>query len=125
MESCEMCVQPGACCVIFSLSKGDEFTGILPKDTAEVEAKKFIEDNDLPFVIRGLEDTEENPENVRVFFGCNHLSKGGFCTIYDKRPGVCRDFEPFKSIGCIMYSGETSQNKETRYLWLKWYREES
>ena len=122
MESCEMCVQPGACCVIFSLSQEDGFTGIFPKDIAEIEAKKFIEDNGLPFVIRCLEEIDEN---VRVFFGCDHLSKGGYCTIYDKRPDVCRIFKPFESEGCVMRPEETPQSREIRFEWLRWYREES
>ena len=126
MESCEMCTQPGACCVIFPLFRGDIFNSAhLPRKTAREEAEQLLKENGLPFEVRAIEDIEGDPDYVRVSFGCSKLSKGGYCTIYDERPNTCRIFEPFKSGGCVMRPEETSQSRERRFEWLQWYREES
>ena len=111
MNECEMCTHPGSCCVIFSLTGGNFKTGLFDEGT---DFDKMLVDEKLPFIVRRV---VQEGDQVRAFFGCNHLTKGGFCSIYDSRPDVCKNFEPFKETSCIMSPSFNKANNNT----LDWY----
>ena len=94
MNECEMCTHPGSCCVIFSLTGGNFKTGLFDEGT---DFDKMLVDEKLPFIVRRV---VQEGDQVRAFFGCNHLTKGGFCSIYDSRPDVC--FTDFLHIRIIL-----------------------
>ena len=44
---------------------------------------------------------EDNTWNIEFITPCEHLDKGGWCTIYDKRPRICRDYNQDE---CLFYN---------------------
>ncbi len=69
-----------------------------------------------------------NPKHSEYLYTCKNLDKDGNCTIYEKRPQMCRDF-PMKDVGChfwkctsdqSVYSGASLFQKiRIRWNWLK------
>ncbi len=79
---CDRCRAPGSCRSGFVLSM---YGSSSPADIA-----KFIEMNDLPFVLM-LEQHPLYSDGVGIY-KCTKLGADGRCKIYETRPRTCRDF---------------------------------
>lgn len=52
-------------------------------------------------------------------FTCRHLSKGGDCTIYERRPRMCRDFpgpDPCKYRNCASHGPQPALKRAINWL---------
>ena len=93
---CDRCFDPGACCRRFALYDvdGDERTFWL---VGEGTVDDFLESRRLPFLAEQTgryRDPEANREYGSFVFSCPALGEDGRCTMYRRRPDVCRNFEP-------------------------------
>lgn len=82
-----LCLQCGACCALFRASfywaETDEFT------LGGVPAEMTIKINDFLVALKG---TERKPPRCMALVGS--IGQRVFCSIYDRRSSVCREFEP-------------------------------
>lgn len=81
------CLQCGACCALFRASfywaETDEFT------YGGVPAEMTYKLNDFRVAMKG---TERKPPRCAALIG--EIGRKVFCSIYDQRSSVCREFEP-------------------------------
>ena len=81
------CLQCGACCALFRASfywaETDEFTpgGVLSEMTVKL--------NDFLVAMKG---TEQQPPRCAALIGA--IGQKVFCSVYERRSSVCREFEP-------------------------------
>jgi Fe-S-cluster containining protein len=108
MSLCDSCKSPGHCCRQIRLyGRGMESPDL--SDADAVEALLEIEHDEasnagwlLPFVIVGRD------ESGQIVYTCPALGVNGRCTVYDRRPSICRKFEPASSPLCVHYTEPTS-----------------
>ena len=99
MSLCDTCKAPGACCRSLTLQGGiGQDHERFHLGMTEEESVALLDHYDLPFVPYGMSD------DGQVLFTCPELDNDGRCKIYDRRPQVCRDFEPSSSPLCVHYS---------------------
>lgn len=84
---CDTCMRPGACCFGFVLSGQHWQTGL--------DMLVMVAQQGLPFV-----PLFRRPNGVWKWW-CPLLGKDGRCTEYDRRPYVCREFEPAQDPLCV------------------------
>ncbi|MBU0985767.1 MAG: YkgJ family cysteine cluster protein, partial [Proteobacteria bacterium] len=81
------CLHCGACCALFRASfywaETDEFT------PGGVPAQMTVKINDFLVAMQG---TERRPPRCDALLGT--IGQQVFCSIYDQRSQICRDFEP-------------------------------
>lgn len=81
-----------------------------PRVDWDGEADQAMADAGKPFVTLEKVDTWTDDESGRTYsshvWGCNALDPAtGRCTIYERRPDVCREFEPASDRLCVHYGG--------------------
>ena len=112
MSICDSCRDPGHCCRSFRVSR------YFKPETTRAEVKEHLlngtDDFDegtiyevLPFdpLIRNggffAYPNEVVPQSIQWSFSCPKLGEDGRCTIYDKRPQLCRSYEAKSDLICI------------------------
>lgn len=89
---CAGCIDPGHCCRVFSLSA---------PFNDHPDPDKELKEMGLPF--RRI-DTGMNEKGDRINdFTCTKLGRDGRCTIYQRRPDTCRQFEAGSDALCVYY----------------------
>lgn len=106
MSTCDNCPKPGACCTDFALN-----IGRVPAATWLEAAKKKIEGHNLPFYPSrpskpGMEIAGEPLEvdgMIYVRFSCTRLTPEGRCGDYERRPMLCRVYQPKQDSLCVLH----------------------
>lgn len=99
---CDTCKSPGYCCRRIHLYGGGiEDPSLLDEDVAdklaEYEEWEESNGNEFPFVVFG------RGESGSVLVTCPKLGNDGRCTIYERRPTLCRNYEPKSDTLCVHY----------------------
>ena len=107
MSACDACLKPGHCCRRIALGHPD-FCGTREKAQAKLDEQARVhEDRDqaFPFVL-----TDQVPLGDRKFWRCDCTALGadGRCTVYERRPALCRLYEPGSDDLCVMSRGWTA-----------------
>ncbi len=108
MSLCDTCHSPGNCCKSMWLRGGlNNVLGSADATDLEiVDELDYIrsyycdEDHTFPFILFGR-DEFGNPKYM-----CPELGNDGRCKVYDKRPDVCRNYEPASDSLCVYYKRE-------------------
>lgn len=107
MSLCDTCHSPGNCCKKMWLRGG--LNGVLGDPEAtdldivdeldRIRADIFGDGVDwvFPFILFGRDDLGY-PQYM-----CPELGDDGRCKVYDKRPDVCRNYEPASDRLCVYY----------------------
>lgn len=114
----------GHCCRRFALKHSPEK---LRAEAAAVSAGMLSEIKDVQTIADMVILVASNSGASEHVYTCKNLSAAGDCTIYDRRPQMCRDFPEAK--GCHFWKCESSQSAYfgmplwkkifTRLRWLK------
>lgn len=99
--SCDKCVSPGMCCKAFPLNQYFKF-GSTPE-----QVLKFVADQGFPFVpLRRMNMFPMVGQWLEQWqFSCKALAADGRCTIYEKRPKLCSDYQPGTDVMCVHVRG--------------------
>ena len=118
MSLCDTCRDPGACCRDLTLYRHN---GQLVTVWDDEGPAGFTSENELPFEpIRKVgqwtvPDGDADGNGGRAYsawaFRCTALGEDGRCTVYDRRPQLCRDYEPGSSPLCVMHNPATPLEK--------------
>ena len=108
MSLCDTCKAPGHCCKSIYLFGNDlDDRNLSEADAAEIltlygQYEADEDGNEFPFVIVG-----PSPEyGGQLRLTCPKLGQDGRCTIYDRRPMLCRDFKPGSDLLCVYYEAD-------------------
>lgn len=100
MSLCDTCAQPGHCCRKFDLSSSRGEV-LVPEYEEPTNILSWVSSEDLPFV--PLERKVAGAEASTWWWTCPKLTSEGRCSIYDERPGICRQFEAGSDPLCVHY----------------------
>jgi Fe-S-cluster containining protein len=102
---CDRCYAPGACCRSLYLFRGDK-----PWTVWQGEADASMIEAGLPFRSRGRRAAWIDGGTGRTYeahlWDCSALDAAtGRCSIYERRPQLCRDLEPLTTPLCVHWNG--------------------
>lgn len=92
---CEACINPGQCCQDLGLSnsKGG-FTTWADEDPAQALTDTIGQHWFVPLREVGRWADDDGREYVEHRWRCTALNGAGRCSVYDKRPELCRSYTP-------------------------------
>jgi Fe-S-cluster containining protein len=95
---CDTCKVPGACCRSMVLVDERGWPLLFPVRHDDRMRQADFEAAGVPLPFRPVASQEAvHPDTgetgIQYEFSCSALGPGGRCTIYDRRPDVCRKFE--------------------------------
>ena len=106
MSLCDTCHEPGRCCRSIVLNHGDgEMTWWADNDPAEVLAEHIGEHWFVP--IEAEKRSYQSGEGHTYHSGrwrCTALGEDGRCTVYERRPQLCRNYEPGSDGLCVYHT---------------------
>ena len=91
---CSICATPGACCSGFNLYGSDGYISTMEDATA------LLKELGLPFTADDVCDCDDGVS--KVIFSCTKLTADGRCSIYEKRPSLCRWYRSLTDNLCKM-----------------------
>lgn len=120
MSACDTCREPGHCCRNIRLfgarrSPAEHGEVVIPATLDPVKYLGSIQGEDLPMLPKAPRQTfEPRPlpdwngpligETVQTWtWSCPRLTAAGRCGDYERRPRMCRMFEPVIDTMCLMH----------------------
>ncbi len=116
MSICDTCRDPGHCCKYFSLSRYFKFETTRQQVQTHIEQGTTNFDEKMTFELLPFTATTRGAfyghgdgkvDSVRWNVTCPMLNDEGHCSIYDKRPKLCRTYQPKSDGICIEYEPTT------------------
>lgn len=102
---CDTCRDPGACCRSFRLYDDAGMPRLFPPNEPDL-IEQFLAYYELPFEPQAAERVVgiSGEVGIQYRFSCSALTCEGRCSIYAKRPEICRRFEAGSSPLCVHHT---------------------
>lgn len=118
MSTCDRCFSPGQCCrdLILSTQEG-VITSWDDTDPRERVTEAIGEHWFEPILVNGTWTTpDDDPVHPGRSYSayqwrCRALGPDGRCTVYERRPQLCRDFEAGSDPLCVHWRGAESDER--------------
>ena len=103
--TCKTCPHPGRCCRKFRLFLADGRESTFWKSGYKSTAVGSLARQNLPFEVLRIAKTyvAKSGAYVALWYRCTKVDENGRCTIYRKRPLLCRNFKS-GSDQCYQYA---------------------
>lgn len=108
-SACDSCLKPGHCCQVIALNSGEWPKE--PFDQTVESVTKLLKANPQWDIHGDLVSLDFQPTHVSEegvwFFDCRALHEGR-CSIYHRRPALCKSYEPLGDKLCYHHDEATA-----------------
>jgi Fe-S-cluster containining protein len=108
MSLCDGCPQPGNCCKQLRLFTPEGALTVWKGGALAAMARHNLPFQPLELISETVVTTPGDPDFGRTyqewFWSCPKLGADGRCTIYSRRPDLCRSYKPATDFLCVFHS---------------------